>query len=222
MDVKKAELSGPAELVAEAKATLDRYNFLSWLLPFIRSRSTKTDIYALELAAESETPSYTEKHDFDSNERSENIPNIEHSSTPENSMVTIGLKRKQYPPSLTDNSYWKKNNNSDFHQKVVSKLQQYQPSAANQTHSEIPNKEILWKEDDNDLFGKMIGAELKTLSRKNQFLAKREIRNVLFTIEMKSLSDSNDNSQIANTLSADVIHNGFSKTASSVRNSFVD
>ena len=49
-------------------------------------------------------------------------------------------------------------------------------------YSEIPNKEILWKEDDNDLFGKMIGAELKTLSRKNQFLAKREIRNILFTI----------------------------------------
>ena len=106
MDVKKAELSGPAELAAEAKATLDRYNFLSWLLPFIRSRSTKTDIYALELAAESETLSlYTGKPDFDSSERSENIPNIEHNGNPENSMVTIGLKRKQYPPSLTDNSH---------------------------------------------------------------------------------------------------------------------
>ena len=223
MDVKKAELSGPAELAAEAKATLDRYNFLSWLLPFIRSRSTKTDIYALELAAESETLSlYTGKPDFDSSERSENIPNIEHNSAPENSMVTIGLKRKQYPSSLTDNPHWKKSNNSDFHQKVVPKLQQYQPNAANQMYSETPNKEILWKEDDNDLFGKMIGAELKTLSGKKQFLAKREIRNILFTIEMKSLSDSNDNSQIANTLSTDAVTNGFPKTASSVRSSFVD
>ena len=65
---------------------------------------------------------------------------------------------------------------------MLPKLQQYQPNAANQMYSEIPNKEILWKEDDSDLFGKMIGAELKTLSRKNQFLAKREIRNILFTI----------------------------------------
>ena len=39
---------------------------------------------------------------------------------------------------------------------------------------------------------------------------------------MKSLSDSNDNSQIANTLSTDAVTNGFPKTASSVRNSFVD
>ena len=194
------------------------------VIAFYKKQKHKNRYICTRISVRIRTPSslYTEKPDFDSSERSENIPNTEHNSTPENSMVAIGLKRKQYPPSLTDNFHWKKTSNSDFHQKVLSKLQQYQPNAPNQMHSEIPNKEILWKEDDNDLFGKMIGAELKTLSRKNQFLAKREIRNVLFTIEMKSLSDSNDNSQIANTLSADVIPNGFAKTASSVRNSFVD
>ena len=166
-DFKKAQRSGTSTAaVRSAKNNVDEFNFMIWLIQFIKPRSTKSNLstpYEMEtcdspaLSAESE--SELQQDDDLENEH------FSDENSGENFVVDKPIikkiTRKRNTSEVTGNLKWnrKKVDIDQAEVEFLSKIGQFVEESTKET--EAPK-------DANELFGLNLAAELKTLSPRNQ------------------------------------------------------
>eukprot|EP00112_Aurelia_sp_Birch-Aquarium-sp1_P003306 Seg1369.3 transcript_id=Seg1369.3/GoldUCD/mRNA.D3Y31 product="hypothetical protein" protein_id=Seg1369.3/GoldUCD/D3Y31 len=183
-ELKKAEMFGsPTSVVAVSKERFDQFNFMSWLAPHIQPRSPKTNSLTRNDART--LPSLLATHRAVSIDGSYDAPpenkyQASNSEEGANSFVQIpSRKRRSEGPNtsvITEKEKLHKGNNN------VSCKELTVPQS-NQKITEEPKTESPM--DENHYFGLMIAAEIRKLSPRNQLLARHEMQNVLFNIQMQ-------------------------------------
>ena len=155
---------------------------MNWLIQFIKPRSTKSNLstpYEMEtcdspaLSAESE--SELQQDDDLENEH------FSDENSGENFVVDKPIikkiTRKRNTSEVTGNLKWnrKKVDIDQAEVEFLSKIGQFVEESTKET--EAPK-------DANELFGLTLAAELKTLSPRNQIIAKHQINNLMFNLQM--------------------------------------
>ena len=173
----------PTSVVAASKERFDQFSFMSWLAPHIQPRSPKTNSLARNDART--LPSLLATHravsmdaNYDASPESKyHTPNGEEGA---NSFVQIPLrKRKSEGPNtsvITEKAKLHKANNNINNKELA--LPQNNQKIIEDPKTENPM-------DENHYFGLMIAAEIRRLSPRNQLLARHEMQNVLFNIQMQ-------------------------------------
>eukprot|EP00794_Sanderia_malayensis_P006944 gene6944-7724_t len=188
-DLKKAERSGTSsDAVEKAREKANEFRFLTWLVPYIKLRATKTNL--LERRSEIATPSPTITEidsvvggDMEDGELSDDLsrdkevfqeqePNV--LETPTNPK-----KRAQDwdISEVTKKQKWMKNK-PDLDKEELRVLKSMQKAFEEGTKDDS-------KKDDIDLFGLLVSAELRKLNPREQRIAKHQIQNVLFNLQMQ-------------------------------------
>ena len=214
INLQKAERSGTgAADVAAARAALNEYNFLFWLLPHIHYRLTKTNLPVIKTSANEQDDGEEGIEDNDSDDREEREESDEDETEGnESSRGNSGLKKMNEDffsddasdvfsvqshrddisdaPSIRSTSSGKRKRNSSTtgNQKwqkkaevtdIVSEELNFMKAVG-----KLVSKDVSIEEDDIDLFGKLIASELRKMDNNEQCLAKHQINNVIFNIQM--------------------------------------
>ena len=183
-ELKKAEMFGsPTSVVAASKERFDQFNFMSWLAPHIQPRSPKTNSVARNDART--LPSLLATHravsmdvSYDASPESKyHTPNNEEGA---NSFVQIpSRKRRSEGPNtsvINEKATFHKGNNN---------INSKEPTVPQNNQKMIEDPKTEGTMDENHYFGLMIAAEIRKLSPRNQLLARHEMQNVLFNIQMQ-------------------------------------
>eukprot|EP00794_Sanderia_malayensis_P006727 gene6727-7485_t len=190
LDLKKSERSGTsASAVQKAKENMKEYSFLAWLIPYIKLRATKTNLPppSIEKATPSPTPtmdSCSIVDDNDNNEANfyeatmeEQLSDEEHGNCLETPRNTRKRSCANDISEVTGQQKWSKKK-PDLDKEELRVLKSMQK--AFEGSQEEPKK------DDIDLFGMLVSAELRKLGEREQRIAKHQIQNVIFTMQMQA------------------------------------
>ena len=177
------------------------YQFLTWLDPFISLHSTKSNIKEKEEHVSQLREDAEESDDSDEddglNEDGDGYDDVEDDEVPKSpSIVTKsgkGVKRniiKDQPPQETNfGSKSKRKRTRDMtpvERKELGLLDTLQDSIMNRNKEKGESKNLTT----NELFGKMIGEDLKALPPISKLQARNEIQNIIFKYRMGSMQDS--------------------------------
>ena len=151
---------------------------MMWLVQFIKPRSTKSNLFTPDEMDTCDSPALSADSESEL-QQDEDLENERFSdeNSRENFVVDNPIKRKRNKSEVTGNLKWNRKK-VDIDQAEVEFL-----SKVGQFVEESTKKKETPK-DANDLFGLTLAAELKTLSPRNQIVAKHQINNLMFNLQM--------------------------------------
>ena len=198
---KPAKSGSGSKDVKKVEELKKAYEFLAWLDPFISLRSTKSNIEGKEEHVSQLRENAEESDDSDEddglNEDDDGNDDVEDDEVPKSpSIVTKsgkGVKRniiKDQPPQETNfgskNKRKRTRDMTPVERKELGLLDTLQDSFMNRNKEKGESKNLTTDE----LFGKMIGEDLKALPPMSKLQARNEIQNITFKYRMGSVQDS--------------------------------
>ena len=191
-DLRRAERSGtPNSAVSLAEARLVPYQFLAWLQPFIQTRTTIKTLRVVKslkhpIPLTSAAPPHEEEVSVNNDVKDKEIvfsndsdcvclytsPNADRTTQ------TKGVKRKSPNDSDTSEETQKakwQNNRPILDNIEVRSLQRTERVIENSKEEE---------KDSCDIFGMLVAVELKKLTNYNKMVAKQQIQNLIFQLQM--------------------------------------
>ena len=203
--LKEVDVSGASVgPVNKARKALKELNYLCWLFPFVKVRTTKSNLTtSKEIAKEEDCPNYDEDdenvdpQDEGQNEEKtrENVDSSEESLT---KVVETSTKRTTEEPEEKNDTEILKRKSTVGSGKVKSKVSKREDSEIEEEELkalEVINKLASAEENKGgcEIFGELVATELKAPSQKQFLMTKHEIQNVLFKVRMEALeADLND------------------------------
>ena len=181
---KKAERSGArASDVKKVNDDLAELNLIIWLVPYVQSGATKTNLPHDESTSNRLTDRCRKESNYeiesDGNDKdtfeNENISNSSNNETSDadnesvcgtaitNRKKSLFKKRKKLPVK-----------DSDLQKAEMDFLRAMKGYAENEK-----------EKDENDVFSVLIATKLKKLSKKKQIMAKRKIQNLIYNMQME-------------------------------------
>ena len=189
VNLRKSSRSGAGTRdIEKAKKELEEYSFLRWLDSFVRPRKTKSNIPAasMEINENLDVAYKVEIDDYES-EESEGVGSDALNDDTE-SFTTL----EESAPSKK-------------YEKEQVMVNRKLPSFAQVNQAEIMGSELdvmgnmlkVWKkrltsisdgkqDDEDDLFGKLVAAELKKLPERQKFRLKHEINNLIYNYKLQN------------------------------------
>lgn len=205
MRLKEVDVSGAAAgPVNKARRALEELNYLSWLFPFVKVRTTKSNISSAKEDEEDEdfdeNLNNVDQNEADTNNECDDINEemeATNESAAENSLQTRAVGNAEEEERDTPRLKRKLTGKVDKVSKV--KVQTNKREKTDIEKEELKALQVINKlasaeenKGECEIFGELIAAELKTLDQRKLFLAKHEIQNVIFKIRMQALeSDVN-------------------------------
>ena len=190
-DLRRAERSGTSSsAVTLAEARLEPYQFLAWLQPYIRTRTTIKNLNVSQslknpIPSMSAAPSHevvvindVKGEEIAFSNDNDNV-SLYTSSNDGGTTPALGVKRKSPIDSdiseVLQKPKWQ-NNRPNLDNIEV------RPLKTMERVSETSKEEE--KKDDCDIFGMLVAVELKKLTNYNKMVAKQQIQNLIFQLQM--------------------------------------
>ena len=182
MSLKKAVRSGSGTVdVAAQKADFGDLIFMSWLIPYVKARKTKTNLPTVNKEGPT-TGNCTSHSDNYEEGTGEQLVKLDDSEGSDTLSETVSLEsnnpRKRESRTIsevTGRQKWQKIK-PDLEEQEVKFMKMMENAGKSDSKSDE-------REDELDLFGKLVASELRKMSRHDQYVAKHQIQGVLFNIQ---------------------------------------
>ena len=173
--------------MASAKEKLEQYRFLSWLAPFIKPRSTRTNLpRAGNCADRSKAIESTvqDEENYESMSEEDPLCAAEGNGDDDNVSFSVPLQSSTTKKSFDDSAGVSKTTGKRKWTKQKEHVNQAELDFLNAMKKAVVEPNQKGCKDDIDLFGMLVAAEVKKLSHRNQLIAKNQIQNLLFNLQM--------------------------------------
>ena len=189
VNLRKSSRSGVGTPDLEkAKKELEEYSFLRWLDSFVRPRKTKSNIpgASLEINKNLNVRHKVENDGYDSeesegvglnalNDDTESFTTLEESVTSENCEKEVVMVKQKLPSFTQVNQADIMGSELDVMGNMLKVWKQRLTSISDEK-----------QDDEDDLFGKLVAAELKKLPERQKYKLKHEINNLMYNYKLQN------------------------------------
>ena len=188
-ELKDSNKSGTsAEAVSKAEKAFRPYVFLNWLDDFFASRQGKSNLPSKDQDIDDEEDIYEEEEEKEEEEQENQDEEIEVQSFEEDLVPGASTSKPEASTSKPNNKTKKKPRSEIKGSARENLLEDMEFSLIKNLNERVSKKRKTGEETKEDLFCKSIAADLKDLPPYERCIAKNEIRNIMFKLQMSAMT----------------------------------